>query len=286
MQTTQNLPLDYAEVDSSAQDARSIPKLTHREAGHLATAELDRTLSVLESLSTEDWRQPTACTLWNVQELVSHLAGACAGHASWAEFKRQYVQNPHLSEATVKVDGINRRQIEDRAGAAPTALIAELREVGPKAIRTRQRLPWLLQVIPMPFGPPLGTMPIGYLTDLIYVRDMWLHRLDICRATGREMALTADHDGRIVALVMRDLGHKLHSQLGERTIRVELTGRAGGTFDFGHDAVPSSTIQIDALDFNWLASERMSADEAMSKISTRGDTEQAKWFLTHTKVPY
>jgi len=65
-----------------------------------------------------------------------------------------------------------------------------------------------------------------------------------------------------------------------------LTGPAGGTFDFGHDAVPSATIQIDALDFNWLASERMTPDQAMSKISTRGDTEQTKWFLTHTEVPY
>jgi len=286
MQNVKNLPDEYAETHSPAREARHIPKLTHGEAGGLATAELERTLALLETLSTEDWPRPTACTLWKVQELVSHLAGACAGHASWAEFKRQYVQNPHLPEAAVKVDGINRRQVEDRAGATPTALITELREVGPKAIRTRQRLPWLLRIIPVPFGPPLGTVPIGYLTDLIYIRDMWMHRLDICRATGREMTLTAAHDGRIVALVMRDLGQMLHPELKERRIRVELTGPAGGTFDFGRGSVPSATIQMDALDFNWLASGRMTADEAMSEVLTRGDTEQARWFLAHTEVPY
>ena len=286
MQTTQKITVDFAEVESSVQEARSIPKLTHREAGQLATAELERTLTLLESLSAEDWQQPTACTLWNVREMAAHLAGACAGYASWAEFKRMYIQNPYIKEADMQVDGINRRQVEDRADASPAALIAELREVGPKAIRTRQRLPWLVRVIPVPFGPPLGTKPIGYLTDLIYIRDMWMHRLDICRATGRDMTLTADHDGRIMALTMRDLGLKLHSQLGGRTFRMELTGPSGGTFDFGQGAAPAVTIQMDTLDFNWLASERMTADEAMLVVSTQGDTEQARWFLAHSAVPY
>jgi uncharacterized protein (TIGR03083 family) len=286
MQNITNLPTEYAEVNSSVQDARNILKLTHVEAGQLATVELERTLFLLESLMTEDWQQPTACTLWNVREMAAHLAGACAGYASWTEFKRNYIQNPYLSEAAVKIDGINRRQVEDRTGATPAALIAELREVGPKAIRTRQRLPWLLRVIPVPFGPPLGTVPVGYLTDLIYVRDMWMHRLDICRATGREMTLTADHDGRIVALVMRDLGEKLHSELGEGKISVTLTGPAGGTFDFGHGSIPSATIQMDALDFNWLASGRMTADEAMSNVVAGGDIDQVRWFLAYSEVPY
>jgi uncharacterized protein (TIGR03083 family) len=286
MQTIQNLSLDYVEADSPAQEARNIPKLTHREAGQLATVELERTLSVLESLSGDDWQQQTACTLWNVRQLTAHLSGACASHASWSEFKRVYVQNPYIKEADVAIDGINRREVEDRADAPPAALIEELREAGPKAIRNRQRVPWPVRVIPIPFGPPLGTASIGYLTDLIYGRDMWMHRLDICRATGREMALTADHDGRIVALVMRDLGRKLHSQLGERTIRVELTGLAGGIFDFGSGSEPTATIRMDALDFTWLTSERMTVDEAISMASTDGDPEHVKWFLDCSDVPY
>jgi hypothetical protein len=48
--------------------------------------------------------------------------------------------------------------------------------------------------------PLLGMVPLGYLTDLISTRDMWMHRLDICRATGREMVLTSRHNGRITAL--------------------------------------------------------------------------------------
>ena len=161
--------------------------------------------------------------------MAAHLAGACAGHASWAEFKRQNIQNPYLPEAEMKIDGINQRQVEDRAEATPNDLIAELREVGPKAIRTRQRLPGLLRAIPVPFGPPLGTVPIGYMTDLIYVRDMWMHRVDICQATGREMALTPDHDGRIIALVMRDLGKRLQAFIRNNTNYLEIKRKSGSS---------------------------------------------------------
>lgn len=286
MQNVKNLPGEYAGAHLPAQEAKDIPDLTHVEAGALATQELDRTLALLESLSTEDWQRPTGCTLWNVQELAAHLAGACAGFASWAEFKRQYIQNPYLAQAAVKVDGINRRQVEDRAGAGPAALVAELRQVGPKAIRTRQWLPWLLRVIPVPFGPPLGTVPIGYLTDLIYIRDMWMHRLDICRASGRDMVLTPAHDGRIVALVMRDLGQLLAAELTDGRIRLELTGPAGGVFDFGRGPHPAATIRMDTLDFNWLASGRMTADEAIAQVVTVGDAGQARWFLDRATVPY
>jgi hypothetical protein len=51
-------------------------------------------------------------------------------------------------------------------------------------------------------------VPLDYLIDLIYTRDMWMHRLDICRATGREMVQTPQHDGRITTLVVRDLARK------------------------------------------------------------------------------
>ena len=268
------------------QEARHIPKMGHTEARRLATDELERMLALLESLSAEDWLRPTACTLWNVSEVVAHLAGAFAAYASWAEFKRQYLRNPYMAGAAAKIDGVNQRQVEDRAEASSTALLAELREVGPRAIHTRHRLPWLLRVLRVPSGPPLGITPIGYITDLIYTRDMWMHRLEISRTSEREMTLTEAHDGRIIELVMRDLGQMLRRRLRERNIRVELTGPAGGVFDFGSGSDPSATIQMDALAFNWLASGRTSPDEIMSEVLVTGDTDQAEWFLEHTDVPY
>ena len=99
MERTHTLSTDYAIANTSVRLATDIPKLTHREAGVMATQELERTLAVLESLDGDDWHQPTACTMWNVWNMVSHLAGACAGHASWAEFRRQTLQNPYWTLA-------------------------------------------------------------------------------------------------------------------------------------------------------------------------------------------
>ena len=53
---------------------------------------------------------------------------------------------------------------------------------------------------------PSGTerWKIAYLMDTIFTRDTWMHRGDIARATGRELVLTPDHDGRIVADVVAE----------------------------------------------------------------------------------
>jgi hypothetical protein len=56
-----------------------------------------------------------------------------------------------------------------------------------------------------------------------FAHDTWMHRLDISRATGRLMELTAGHDGRLVAGVVTDWARR-HSQPFTRT----LTGTAGG----------------------------------------------------------
>ena len=177
--------------DATARPAHAIPALTHSEAALLAQTEYTRLLTVLEALDGDDWRQPTYCAAWTVRDMVAHLAGACAGWASWAEFRRQMIQNPYLNETGQQVDGINKRQILDRADRTPAELMAEFRAVAPKATRTRQRLPALLRNLRLPLGPPLGTAPLHYLTDNIYTRDQWMHRYDLCAATGKEMVAHA-----------------------------------------------------------------------------------------------
>ena len=268
-------------------NALDIPKLTHAEAGKLATTEAQRVLALLESLAGDDWEQPTDCTEWNVRDMVAHLAGAVAANASWAEFKRQSVSNPYMKEMDVKIDAINRRQVEDRAEATNEELVAEFREKAPKAIRTRQRLPWLVRQLPVvPFGPPVGFAPIGYLTDTIFPRDQWMHRLDIARATGREMVITPEHDGRIVALVIRDLGRLLEGKLQGRTIDLLLTGDAGGRFRFGSKQQADAAIEMDVLAFNRLASGRLPAEAALAQATIEGDRAVATWFLNQADVPY
>jgi uncharacterized protein (TIGR03083 family) len=266
--------------------AGDIPALGHKEAGELARTELARFIALAETLSDEEWARPTMCTAWSVRDILAHQAGAYASFASWAEFRRQVLTNPYARQEKQSVDGINRRQLEDRQGRSPAVLLDELRELGPRAIATRQKLPGFLRAIPIPFGPPLGTMPLGYLTDNIYVRDTWMHRGDYCVATGRAMELTAAHDGRITALVVRDLEKILRPAVRERGFVLELAGPAGGIWQIGPR--PAVTIAMDALDFHILASDRAGAEDmvATGKAGFSGDADFGRKILELISVPY
>jgi uncharacterized protein (TIGR03083 family) len=254
----------------------------------MARVELERFLALVKSLSADDWGQPTDCTLWNVRQILAHQAAAYASFASWGQFKRQWSGALKPQPGQLPVDALNQIQIEDRAGASPAELMAELEQVGPKAIATRQGLPLLLRALRVPFGPPLGFVRVDYLTDLIYPRDTWCHRLDICRATGREMILAAEHDGRIMALVMRELAAKIRRELKGITVGYELTGPAGGCWRVGSNGQQSATIRMNMLDFSRLTSERLTPDEVRSQslADISGDAELASRVLDRTTVPY
>ena len=82
---------------------------------------------------------------------------------------------------------------------------------------------------------------MGYLLDVILTRDPWMHRVDVARASGREMELTSEHDGRIVADVVADWARRHGAPF-----TLTLTGPAGGTYVSGDNG---EHITIDAIDF-------------------------------------
>jgi uncharacterized protein (TIGR03083 family) len=269
--------------------AADVPAQTVDEAGQRAREELGRFLAVAGSLEGDDWAQPTDCTEWSVRDILAHAAGSAAGWASWGEFLRQVPLNPYARQAAVPVDGINRRQLEDRVGRSPKDLIAELRAVAPKAIRTRLGLPGIFKGMRIDLGPPRGKAPLRYLLEIIYTRDMWMHRHDICRATGRTFEQTAAHDGRVVALVMRDIDEALRDSLGGRAIRFDLRGAAGGGYLVGPGAESDAVVEMDVLEFNRMASGRLVADDALADgraRTTSGDRAFAEDVLRRTLVLY
>lgn len=267
------------------QRVSAIPKLTHAEAGRLSQTEYERVLALLEELEGEDWGQPTYCTAWNVREMVAHLAGAVTGSTSFAEFRRQNIQHPYVKEAEEPVDGTNRLQIEEREGKTTAELVAEFRRSGQIAVQKRQDLPWLARKMRVPMGS-MGLTSFEYLMDTIYPRDQWMHRYDICAATGREMVLTAAHDGRLVALVLRDIAEKLKKEMAERSVALRLTGEAGGAYLFGRASDPNCTIEIDACVFCLRSSGRITVGDALEEATVTGDGAAAEWFLRNAEVMF
>jgi uncharacterized protein (TIGR03083 family) len=222
--------------------------MRHRDWMAAAEEEYRRLGALLAALDDDDWQRPTDCTEWDVREMVAHLVGAAESAASVREMIRQTRLGRALRPGEPEVDGINAVQVQERADTTPEQLCRELPDAGARGVRSRRRLPAPLRVVPIPFGPPLGTRPLGYLMGCIYTRDAWMHRVDICRATGRDLELTADHDGRIVADVVAEWARG-HGQ----PYLLELTGPAGGTWTSG---AGGEVMTLDAVEFCRIVSGR------------------------------
>lgn len=269
-------------ITTLAVQAETLTPVDRHEAAQIAAAELNQLLALLDQLSGDDWTQPTDCTEWNVHDMTAHLAGACAAYARWKDFFNQIVFNPYIMKAPVKVDAINRVQLENRAGVAPGDLISEFRQVAPRAIQIRKNLPGFMRSIRADLGPPCGKAPVAYLMDTIYPRDQWMHRMDICRATGKDFVVTPGHDGRLLDLVMVDIAQVL---AGSVRIQVNVTGALSATYRFG-DGEPEAEIDIDFRTLNRRSSARLSVADTLPEVTVRGDQSLAQTFLERCEVLY
>lgn len=264
--------------------ATDIPDVTKDEARELSLIEVERVVALLERLEGNDWQQPTDCSEWTVRDIAAHLSGACRGWADGKHFRRQYIFNPYKRSGEDLIHSINRCEVADRADWSTEDVIAEMREYGPKAVKNRQRIPTFIRRIKVPL-PPLGKVQIRYLLDIIYPRDQWMHRGDICRATGKPMVFTSDYDERVTDLVMLDVAQRLPTGL-PGTIDVNITGGIKKTYRFGSKSEVDATITIDLLEFNRRASFRSSVDEVKQVSTISGDETAANWFLENYEAGY
>lgn len=234
---------------TSVQDT-SAP-LGHEEAMRLAAQEYARLADLLSSLDPLDWARPTCCPPWTVRDMTGHLLGAMRMSASVREQVRQ-VMAARRHEGSM-ADGLSAFQVEQTSGLSDREVLAELHELAPRAVRGRRRIPAVARRAVrvssvLPVSGRAERWSLGYLVGTILTRDAWMHRLDICQAVGREPALTADHDGRLVADIVGEWCRR-HG----RPVDLTLTGPAGGHFRSGGDAAP---LSYDAVEFCRLLSGR------------------------------
>jgi len=223
----------------------AIAPVGHREAMALAATEYGRFGDLLHGLGPDDWATATDCPAWDVRSMVAHVVGAMAGNASIRENLRQ-LRLARKGDGPV-VDELSALQVADRAAATPEALLTEYDRLAPRAVKGRTRVPGPVRSLArMPVEMPYGTetWTLGYLVDIIYTRDVWMHRVDTARATGRELVLTADHDGRLIADVVAEWARR-HGQ----PFTLVLDGAAGGTFTGAGGGEPGGALHLDAVEF-------------------------------------
>jgi len=228
------------------------PALERAVAMRLAATEYDRFAEQLRELGPDDWARPTACTAWDVRAMVAHVIGMAEMAASPVEAMRQL--RAIRKRDGMFIDALTDLQMRKHVHRAPTELVTLTAKVGPKAAKGRRRTPGLVRHRALPEQPiePTGQITerwaMGYLVDVILTRDTWMHRSDITLATGREMRLTPDHDGVLVADVVAEWAAR-HG----RPCSLTLTGPAGGSWTFGSGG-PS--YELDAVQFCRILSGR------------------------------
>ena len=262
--------------------AENVPVVTADEAYNLMETALDRFLELMEVLDPDDWNKPTYCAEWSVRDILAHQAGGYASGTGYKEMLRQGSRIPKRGQLIE--DAINEFQLQERADKSPAELIAELRQAGPIAARKWAYEFRLAKLISIPH-PVVGKLSFRYLMWIIHSRDTWMHRLDICRATGREFEQTREHDGRIAELVMLDVVDILARKYNGPALVFEMTGISGGTWKFGNGE-PAATIHMDMLEFNIFASGRYSFDEARPLMTISGDVSAAEEALKNILVLY
>lgn len=221
-------------------------------AMRLAAEEYSRLADLLASLEPEDWRQPTECSAWDVRQMAGHCVGMAQMVTSLRETARQLAKAARAARRSGRpqIDELTDLQVREHAHLAPTEVAAAMRRTGEAAVVGRRRTPRPVRAAAFT-DDGVGAKEkwrVGYLLDTILTRDPWTHRGDICRATGRELELTADHDGLLVADVVAEWGQR-HG----RPFALTLTGPAGGHWEVGDGG---EQLELDAVEFCRILSGR------------------------------
>ncbi len=230
-------------------DTTTIEPLTHDEAMRLQAQELECTLTMLRSLDDAAWATQTPdCPDWDVRAMYQHVLGACEAGASMRENVHQLRvarkdRKRHGGPLEAALSGL---QVRERADLSGAQIVERLTAVAPKTVRGRARTPGLMRnhAKLKIDGPVFETWKLGYLIDTIYLRDMWMHRVDVGHALGRPIELSAEHDGRIIADVVAEWARR-HG----KPFVLELTGPAGATFAHDAQAPEAEHLSIDAVEF-------------------------------------
>ena len=222
-----------------------IPIIKRTEVENLAATEYSRLADQLRLLDNDDWAKPTVCELWNVRAMAGHNLGAMGDFSSFKKFMvRMFAARKSAKAGGLKmVDALTELQVAATAALTNDELLRQIDDTGPRAARWRSSAPWLFRKVPIKeqVGGKPETWRMEYLLQVILTRDSWMHRADIAAATGRQMTLTRDHDGRIVADVVAEWARR-HGQ----PFSLSLDGPAGGEFFAGEGG---EQIKMDAVEF-------------------------------------
>lgn len=234
-----------------------------------------------EPLTEAQWKTPTACPGWSVQDIISHLIGIERGMmgmepTAHRTVPRDYVKNP-IGEA-------NEHEVDSRRSLTGAQVLSEWSDVAIRrtaALRTAEES-YFSTAARTPLGP-------GTVADFLRLRvlDCWIHEQDIRRALnipGHESGPAAESTiDRLLNTLPMVIGKRSATPEGD-SVNFRITGPVRRSLFItvlnGRAAVVDTppinmrtTFTIDSNTFVALATGRESAEAAVSRWSATGDKE-------------
>lgn len=242
-------------------------------------------LTELGSQLTEtQWKLPTDCPGWSVQDNLSHIVAYENAESGGARTLHQapkfdYVRNP-IGEA-------NENEIDIRRSLTGAQVLDEWKEVAERRLnflRTADESYFTKEVM-TPTGP-------GTTADFLHIRvlDCWVHEQDMRRAVGMPGHLSgpaAEHTiDRLIRTVPIVVGKRAATPDGQSVV-IDITGgvqrhivctivggRAALVID--EPEAPLSKITVDSATFLALATGRQTDQQLASKIAYSGDVDHGR----------
>lgn len=235
-------------ITATPGSAAQLPQTSPARAEEVFLEQLSAYAVELRGLAPEDWSRVTDCPEWDVRQIAAHIAGVLHEGAHLPVMFR------HLRAARKRggsmVDGLNAAQLADRTHRTGPEIVEEIDRLAARVARKRRRMPGLVRRRPVPGDDLPSGSDFGYLFDVIYCRDVWMHRIDTARATGRTAGPTPG-DRDIVEQVVRDLDR---AWTGPAVV-LELAGPGAGRWLIGRGE-PVATARTDAVEYLRLLSGR------------------------------
>lgn len=247
---------------------------------------LDSLLAVLSGLSDEDWNRPTACALWSVKDVASHLLGGDVGILS--RKRDAFADNSIISweELVALVNGLNETWVKTTRRMSPRLLCDLLKHTG------EQVCDYFKSLDPFAIGGPVNWAapdPAPVWLDLAReYTERWLHQQHIRDAIGKPGLREPKFFAPVLDAFVRALPRTYRTVAAKDGTRMALTitGDAGGSWFllrengawnlYCDDAKPADAAIVMDQDVAWrLFTKGITRTEALSKTTLLGDQSLA-----------
>jgi uncharacterized protein (TIGR03083 family) len=253
-------------------------------------------IDVLDSLSPEEWRRPTACGSWDVKDVALHLLGDEVGNLS----RRRDGFAPGGSvagwpELVALVDRLNEQWVE--AGRRmSTRLVRDLLEcVG------QQACDYFASLDPLAIGGPVswaGPQPAPVWLDVAReYTERWLHQQHIRDAVETPGLLQPRYLHPVLATFVHALPRTYQSVEGPEgtLVSLKITGPAGGEWFLRREAGTWALRVVASRSADarialpqgvaWRMFTRgLGRDDALAALSVDGDRELALRILDAVSI--